>query len=269
MPSGLSRSRCWLTGRLALLASLLTLAACAPPRVALRPVLAGDSVPHVVVLSWNLDAGRGDLPRLVDDVASGRLSGAVPAAYILLLQEAREPAVSAVAAARGLHAYFAAVRAPGAGNAVLSTLRLDDPRTIELPRERQPRNAVAATVAIAGQRLFVVSAHLENRVSWWRGGLISDRARGRQAQALLSAIPADAPGIVGGDLNTWLGPAEPAWRRLAARFPDTPDAREPTFRDRLILDHLFFDLPDGWMATTHVITERYGSNHHPVLGLVH
>ena len=42
----------------------------------------------------------------------------------------------------------------------------------------------------------------------------------------------------------------------------------PTFHDRLVLDHLFFDLPDGWVAARQVIANRYGSDHHPVLGLV-
>jgi endonuclease/exonuclease/phosphatase family metal-dependent hydrolase len=248
--------------------ALLLAAACAPPRVA--PVAPAPPRPALVaVLTWNLDAGRGDLPRLVADVASGGLTGAMPADYILLLQEARAPAVAAVATARGLHVYFAGVRDPGAGNAIVSTQPLQETRTIALPRERQPRNAATATVTIGGMPLFVVSAHLENRVSWWRGGLLSDSARGRQAAALLQALPSDAPGIVGGDLNTWLGPAEPAWRQLAARFPETPEPQEPTFHERLILDHLFFDLPDGWMATTQVLRERYASNHHPVLGLVH
>ena len=246
---------------------LIVGAACAPARVG--PV--GSEPPRpalLAVLTWNLDAGRGTLPRLVDDLASGRLTGTVPADYVLLLQEAREPAVTAVARARGLHAYFTAVREAGAGNAILATQPLRDTRTIALPRERQIRNAAAATAVIAGQRLFVVSAHFENRVSWWRGGLMSDTARGRQAAALLKALPPDAPGIVGGDLNTWLGPAEPAWRQLAARFPETPQARAPTFRDRLVLDHLFFDLPDGWAAATHVIAARYESNHHPVVGIL-
>jgi endonuclease/exonuclease/phosphatase family metal-dependent hydrolase len=114
----------------------------------------------------------------------------------------------------------------------------------------------------------VVSTHFENRLSWLRGGIFGDRARGRQAEALLRALP-DGPGILGGDINTLLGPAEPAWRLLAMRFPDTPthDA-DPTFRERLTLDHVFFDLPDGWTSSRRVIEDRYRSDHHPVLGMV-
>jgi endonuclease/exonuclease/phosphatase (EEP) superfamily protein YafD len=42
----------------------------------------------------------------------------------------------------------------------------------------------------------------------------------------------------------------------------------PTFANRLILDHLFFDLPPRWTASRQVIADRYGSDHHPLLGLV-
>jgi endonuclease/exonuclease/phosphatase family metal-dependent hydrolase len=222
----------------------------------------------LAVVTWNMDAARGDLRRVVAELRGGALTSAPPAQAVLLLQEAREADVRALAESAGFEILFAAARAPGWGNAILATLPLEAGRTIVLPRERQRRNAVAANVAVAGHTLFVVSAHLENRVSWWRGGLPSDTARGRQAAALLRELPADAPGILGGDLNTWLGAGEPAWRLFAARFPDTPAAVTPTFRERLVLDHLFFDLPQGWRADTRVLDERYGSNHHPVLGLV-
>ena len=215
-----------------------------------------------------MDAGRGDLRALIADLASGGMTGAPPADYVLLLQEARETDLTLIARERSLHLHFGSVRIAGVGNALLSTLPLAERRTIALPRERQPRNAAAGTIVIAGQRLFVVSAHLENRVSWWRGGLMSDAARARQAEALLRALPADAPGIIGGDMNTWLGRQEPAWRLLARRFPDTPELGEPTFRQRLFLDHLFFDLPDGWSGQTRVVRERYRSNHHPVVGVI-
>src|SRR4029077_16871873 len=76
-------------------------------------------------------------------------------------------------------------------------------------------------------------------------------------------------GILGGDLNTWLGPREPAWRDLLQRFPDTPrDPPQPPFHDRLVLDHLFFDLPAGWRATRRVVKDAYGSDHHPVVAIV-
>src|SRR5688572_27242825 len=214
-----------------------------------------------------MHAGSGDLRALLDDLASGRI--APPRDYVLLLQEAGDEGerdVRTVAAARGLSVAFHRTPERTIGNAILSTLPLAAPRVIELPRERQPRRALLATIDAGGLPLLVVSAHLENRLGWLRG-LFGDRARGRQAAALLGEIPA-GPGVLGGDMNTMLGADEPAWRAFADRFPDTPARPEPTFRDRLVLDHLFFDLPDGWTATRRVLANQYGSDHHPVLGII-
>jgi len=253
------------------LLALLFAVGCATTRV---DVPAGPATPaDLAVITWNMDAGAGDLPRLASDLASGQLTGAPPLSYVLLLQEA----VSGVGVdadeltrTRGLHAFVVPVYERDGrirADAIVSSQPLRDTRAITLPRERQPRMAALATITILDQPLFVVSTHFENRVSWLRGGIFSDGARGRQAQALLRALPG-GPGILGGDLNTLLGPAEPAWRLLAERFPDTPPDTGPTFRDRLVLDHLFFDLPDGWTARRRVIADRYGSDHHPVVGMV-
>jgi endonuclease/exonuclease/phosphatase family metal-dependent hydrolase len=219
-------------------------------------------------------AGRGDLPRFLGDLASGTLTGAPPRDYVVLLQEdveTGEQGAATLAARLGLASFFAPVRVDDSrvsGNAILSTLPLGSPLRLGLRRERQPRAAAIASIAVAGETLFVVNVHMENRVTWWRG-LFSDTARGRQAEALLETLPLDGHGILGGDLNTWLGPREPAWRAMATRFRDTPtDPPPPTFHDRLVLDHLFFDLPDGWKAVRYVISDSYGSDHHPVVAIV-
>jgi endonuclease/exonuclease/phosphatase family metal-dependent hydrolase len=245
-----------------------------------------------------MHAGRGDLARLRYDLASGVLTGAVPADYILLLQEDVEPLDSAagkpidfdaakpadtarprslknsarmVAATNGLSFFYAPVRGDAqrtSGNAILSTRPLLAPRIVTLAPERQPRSAVAATIRLDAAELFVVSVHLENRLVWWRT-LFSDTARARQATALLRDLPQQGDGILGGDLNTWLGPREPAWTLMLQRFPDTPrDRPQPTFHDRLVLDHLFFDLPAGWSATRRVLKDAYGSDHHPVVATI-
>lgn len=225
----------------------------------------------LAVVTWNTNAGRGDLARLLDDLASGALTGAPPADYVVLVQEAGERE-STVAHGRNLSVFHVPVfagTAPARGTAILSTRPLDEPHAIELPAERQHRVAAAATIVVAGQRLLVVSAHLENRLALLRGGPFADLARGRQADALIDHLPRDGHAILGGDMNTMLGPTERAWRAFLARFPDTPaEPPEPTFRDRLVLDHVFFDLPDLWRATRRVVRERYGSDHHPVLGIV-
>lgn len=229
----------------------------------------------LAVVTWNMHAGRGDLPRLVSELGAGHLTGQPAADYVLLLQEAVDNGSSDVltlARARGLSALYAPVRYVDhhfSGNAILATRRLVNARPIVLPQVRQPRGAAAATIEIAGHRLFLVSAHLENRAGWLQGGVLSDRGRGRQADALLQSLPAAEHGVLGGDLNTWLGASEPAWRILARRFTDTPpDPLRPTFWDRLVLDHLFFDLPPDWRATARVIGDTYGSDHHPVVGVI-
>ncbi len=217
--------------------------------------------PTLAVVTWNLHAGRGDLARLRYDLASGSLTGAVPIDYVLLLQEVVRPVD-----AQGLSVFFAPVRGDS-GNAILSTRPLIQPRVIALERERQPRSAIAATLRLDAASLFIVDVHMENRLAWWRA-LFSDTARGEQASALLRELPA-GDGILGGDLNTWLGPNEPAWRAMLRRFPDTPrDPPQPTFHDRLVLDHLFFDLLPGWSVTRRVLKDTYGSDHHPVIATV-
>ncbi len=237
------------------------LAACART----VPVVLSPDPALLTVITWNLHGGRGDLPRLIDDLEAGRLTGAPPRDYLLLLQEFvdRDEAARLRSRPRPLTLFASPVHGES-GNAIVSSLELEGARTIDLPRERQPRAAAVATVRIAGEALFVASTHFENRLGL-RGGLFADRARGRQADALLQSLPADGPGLAGGDFNTMLGPDEPAWRKLRTRFPDTPDKPEPTFRDRLVLDHLFFDLPDGWTVKRRVIAGQYGSDHHPVI----
>jgi endonuclease/exonuclease/phosphatase family metal-dependent hydrolase len=255
--------------RIVIVFALLVAAAC----VRMPPDLLPAGPVLLAVVTWNQHAGTGDLARLLDDLSMKRITGAPVGDYLLLLQEAVEDGergLRAVTAPRQLSVAFTPVRRTAArttGNAIVSTLPLAETRVIDLPRERQPRTALMTRIEVAGERLSIVSTHLENRLGWLRG-LFGDRARGRQAVALLREIPAQGHAILGGDMNTMLGPDEPAWRAFLDRFPDTPERPEPTFRDRLVLDHLFFDVPDGWVVTRRVVAERYGSDHHPVLGVI-
>jgi endonuclease/exonuclease/phosphatase family metal-dependent hydrolase len=258
--------------RAALVGVIFVAAACVRPHVV--PPSAAPAPITLAVATWNLHAGKGELARFVDDLASGRLTGGRPRDYVVLLQEDverdNEP-LGAVAATRHLFAFFLPLRREhGAvsGNAILSTQPFEQPRIIPLPRQRQPRASAAANITVAGERLFIATVHLENRLPWWEV-LFSDTARGRQARALLQELPASQHGVLGGDLNTWFGPGEPAWREMLRRFPDTRfDRLEPTFRNRLVLDHLLFDLPDRWTVSRRVVQETYGSDHHPVVGIV-
>jgi endonuclease/exonuclease/phosphatase family metal-dependent hydrolase len=255
----------------AVVLSLLVTACAARAPVAPAPELGS---PSFAVVTWNVHAGVGNLPRLVDDLTHGRITGTPVKNYVILLQESiagNQYDVVDFARQRQLFAYFAPVRESDrgtSGNAIVTTEQPLEARTVVLPRIRRMRKAIVATFEIEGRPMFIANAHLENRLSWLVGGLFADKARGRQTQALLDVLP-PGPGVVGGDLNTILGPDEPALRMLNDRFGDTPaGGRVATFHNRLVLDHLFFDLPDGWVATRQVIAERYGSDHHPVLGLV-
>jgi endonuclease/exonuclease/phosphatase family metal-dependent hydrolase len=253
--------------RLWALGVTLALISCAP-RPLPRALPGSRAAPDLVVVTWNVHGGAGDLAALVADLTRGELTGDAPvASFVLLLQEAGADILE-FARARNLSAYFEPVY-PGRGNAIVSTHPLINARTIELPRERQRRVAVAASVHLGDVLVRVASAHFENRVSWWRGGLFSEGARLRQAEALIAALPADGPTVVGGDFNAWLGRSEPAWRALAERFPaGPPPLAKPTFRDRLFLDELFFDLPEAWHVTRLILDETYRSDHHAVLGIL-
>jgi endonuclease/exonuclease/phosphatase family metal-dependent hydrolase len=145
--------------------------------------LPAPSADQLVVASWNVHAGGGDVLSFVRDLRSGAFTGTPVHTFVLLLQEAhrtdaRVPPPSAVSrltsridaapaggtrvdvlkAARllGVHAFYVPSMPNGIGegaeapedrgNAVLSTLPLSELSAIELPFEVQRRVAVAATL---------------------------------------------------------------------------------------------------------------------------
>jgi len=263
------------------------------------------SAPFAVV-SWNTHVGSGDLDVLIADLRAGRLTGTPVTDFILLLQETyrssndvpalldvswasaifgagpRSSRIEAVRLAEqmGLSAlYVPSMRngAPGVttedrGNAILSTARLSDVSAIELPLERQRRVAVAATVRIrrgdgSPVTLRVVNTHFTNMVmhhAW----ILSESGRLRQARALAQALPQDGALIVGGDLNSWFGYRDAAYRELAHSLSGaTTDDRRATFGP-MRLDHLLFRLPQGWHANLRRADRKYGSDHYPLIALI-
>jgi endonuclease/exonuclease/phosphatase family metal-dependent hydrolase len=297
----------------------------APPSSAIRftPVPEGAHVrsavtDSLVVATWNVHVGGGDLAAFVADLRAGDLTGGTPPGdFVILLQETHrhERSLPGAAALResardnvspvhalppsgerrdvvemarelGLHmAYAPAVPngrpTPGApledrGVAILSSVPMDGIRVLELPRERQRRVALAATLAGESRdgtpwTLQVVSAHLENRAGWGRFLDSFGAARGRQARFLAERM-GDGPTVLGGDLNTW-APSflEPTLGVLEPHFPHTPEVEGATFSVAGIprrLDHLLFRLPDRGSARALVVGEYYGSDHRPVIGVV-
>ncbi len=264
---------------------------------------AADSI---VLVSWNVAVGAGDVDALVSE-----LRRAHPASeLVLLLQETyREgpdvPAmilsdavvprrlggnrprgfrdVESIAERSGLNVYYVPSMRNGTsmrpgedrGNAILSTLPLEDLSALELPFERQRRVAVAATasgVAPDGGtwRIRFVSAHLDNlagaRRLWVAGSVFG---RSRQARALVDHVRGDDVAVVGGDFNTWFGFADLAFVETRRSFPDTNVTdRRPTFLNLLRLDHLFFRVPDAWNASFIRAAHPYGSDHWPLIATI-
>ena len=144
------------------------------------------SLDSLIVVSWNIHVGGGDLDRFVRDLQEGRLTGGEPVRdFVLLVQEAfrqgsEVPASVAPGARRGASIrcspsagerkdireiarrrdlalyYVPAIRngegqgfdvPEDRGNAILSTLMMSSFAAMELPYERQRRLAIAATVS--------------------------------------------------------------------------------------------------------------------------
>ncbi len=259
----------------------------------------------LVVVSWNVHVGAGDLEGLVARLRRGEFSAGRPVTrFVLLLQEVfrqsdaipdvaprriRLPRaaarggqarfeVVALAARLGLALYYAPSMRNGAataaredrGNAILSTEPLTDLAAIELPFERQRRVALAASIPVRRHdgsvtTLRVVSVHLEVAASARRLWMFG-RLRQRQVRELLAALPAAGPVVVGGDFNTWFGFSDNAYRTMAAAMTDAAARdRRPTFRRWLRLDHVFSRPPDGWSVRARRLDDAFGSDHYPLV----
>jgi len=164
------------------------------------------------------------------------------------------------------------------GNAVISTEPLTTAVALELPLERQRRVAVAVTIDVAtpagAKRLVLIDAHLEPlsspRTLW-----LFRNPRPRQLRAIFDLAASDAFGrsedlagiVLGGDFNTIQGgTAEPAYA-LARAWSENLAAEDPRSTHLMgRLDYLFFKSHDAWRLSTRRIEQRFGSDHHPVLG---
>jgi endonuclease/exonuclease/phosphatase family metal-dependent hydrolase len=261
----------------------------------------------IVLISWNIALGAGDLEALLADARPNDPASAI----VILVQEAYRdgPEVPATLSAGAsfarqldgrrpngaredietiarrceLNLYYVPSMRNGSpatsdedrGNAILSTLPLAELTAIELPFERQRRVAVAATAfgrSSLGEpwRIRFVSAHLDNMVGarrlWFAGGM---HARARQAKALVDSLRDDPAAVLGGDFNTWFGFGDLAFTETHEAFPETHvKDRRPTFRNLLRLDHVFFRLPEGWIADFGRGTRSYGSDHWPLIATI-
>jgi endonuclease/exonuclease/phosphatase family metal-dependent hydrolase len=236
----------------------------------------GRPVANFVLLLQEAYRAGSDVPRLLHPLA------AMPGFIRPDTGSRRREDILSVAAKLHLNVYYAPSMRNGAplrsdedrGNAILATMPLEDLRAIELPFERQRRVVVAARIAgrtPAGDplNLTVASVHLDNLVGLRYAWVFSGPARQRQARGVVEALPAGLPAVVGGDFNTWFGFRDPAFLEMQSRFPESPTTdRRATFAGLLRLDHMFFGLPDGWSASLARLDNRFGSDHHPLLGWV-
>jgi len=269
-------------------------------------------VHEIDVLNWNIAIGMGRLDALLE-----RLRAAVPGfartaerPLVIIMQEAYRTDHSVPADATTAHhggvlkqrlrtdivewasshdlslRYSPSMRngahTSDRGNAILSTVQLEDAHAFLLPYVRQRRVGVSARIAGLPNLTFV-SAHLDTH-----GRLQGDAARARfgagraaQARALaeyLLSIPGSV--VLGADLNSVLGMTDPAVRALVAAGLH-PARRIGTWRHtihtplRLLLDHVLFRSPDHSIEGVSVqrIDEApgdrsrmvFGSDHHPLL----
>ncbi len=269
----------------------------------------------LLVLSWNVWIGRGRLQEVISRIRNGDYAelGADPGLpLVALAQEAyrrdssipplQEGARGRVIVARlgqpedivatahglGMHLRYAPSMRNGPtesdrGNAILSSLPLQNAHSFELPFVLQRRVAVTAAITLGTTRLRVISAHLDPRGPpghKWLGAA----GRALQAQHLISSVD-DETAVLGADLNLGRGRYERTWRLLRdAGFTFGVPPSLPSWRHtyhafpRLVLDYLLVRDRGGIIGKARVIrldehpSDRgarvFGSDHHPLLARI-
>lgn len=187
------------------------------------------------------------------------------------------------------------------GNAILSTVAIDESRPILLPYVRQRRAAVAARIGGDAFSMWVCTGHLDTRgtrqvhrigrdgenmlnvsalnpLTFGAGRAVQAAALG---EALLHIAGSDADVVLGADLNSYIGLRDPAVRALIERgfrHSERLGRWRHTFHGpvNLMLDHILFRacdrirtvqvrrLDEGFDRSRRI----FGSDHHPLLATV-
>jgi endonuclease/exonuclease/phosphatase family metal-dependent hydrolase len=234
---------------------------------------AGQPVDHFVLLLQELYRRGSEVPEFLPTARS---------AFAILPRNPQAPDARDYAKQLGLAMTYVPSMRNGAemledrGNAIVSTEPLDELFAFELPFERQRRVAAGASITVRTpsglERLRLIDAHLEPLAApsaLW----VLRNPRRRQVAALLDLVQQPrfaAHGIgtvIGGDFNTVQGGArEAAYRNLRtwSRSLEGEDPRSTHLLGRL--DYIFARVSPEWRVSTTRIDEKYGSDHHPVLG---
>ena len=274
------------------------------PAVISKVETLAEPVDSLMIISWNVHVGGAHLAELLDDLRTGRLTEGVPVRhFVLLLQEAyrsgldspppgfigsrslvEQPAhgprvdITESARAFDLNLYYLPSTRNGnraadredRGNAILSTLPLEDFGAYELPFEIHRRVAQSAAVSgrtAAGKpwRLMLGNAHLEAtlvRPAMWRD---LGYGRKRQARALVELWAHYSAIVIGGDFNT-LFKGEWALGLFERRIGRIERSDGRATRPPLQPDHLFARLPRPWRIDPYRrLDSTYHSDHYPLI----
>ena len=277
------------------------------PVVLQTPGRAVPDAESLVIVTWNVHGTHGRLLDFVAQLKGGLLTGRRVEHFVLLVQEAvrvrrgappafedgmkkasridgTDPALPDIvesAEALGLSLLYAPSMRNGEeredrGNAILSTLPLDEVYAFELPYRRQRRVGVAATVSVtdAGvtRPLRVVNVHLDTTDGRDRLYMLGN-PRPAQARATLDYIKAietpSAIAVIGGDLNTFL-PFEDAADHMRRDWSLNQGVEDPSRTRGLVrLDYLFFRIEAELCGDTSRARATFGSDHYPVIGRFH
>jgi endonuclease/exonuclease/phosphatase family metal-dependent hydrolase len=253
-----------------------------------------EVVRRIRVGEYQSSGVRGDLPFVVLVQEAYRMDESVPARSTghagrqLVTRTRPQDDIVNTARQLGLSLRYAPSMRNGSersdrGNAILASLPLENAVGIELPLMLQRRVALCAEVVIGEQRLPVMSAHLDPRGPpghKWLGAA----GRAAQTEYLLQWLEAKTV-VLGADLNLGRGRAERSWRLLSqAGFTPGIPANLPSWRHtyhgftRLLLDYLLARDGNAIIQDFRVFRvdedprDRgrtiFGSDHHPLLGLV-
>ena len=263
------------------------------PVVTLAPAQSSGEVRKLVVVSWNVHVGGGQVPQLVSTLRGAASQAGQGTGVVLLLQEmfrigdavpewtARlfkmpgriapprgTPEITRLAQELGMAvAYVPSMRngdtliaaeREDRGSAILSTEPLSNVTAIELPMLKQRRVVVMATVSPRGGHVApmrVMATHLDTL-----------GPRGRQAEALagyVTGLGAQPPLVMGGDLNALWGARDQTVRTLSRvmRMEKCGEGRTHLLGR---FDFIFSTLADSLPRTCETLQPKYGSDHRPL-----